>query len=65
MIVKITDEKDYDIEWDLAKQVIKEMHGIPVVIGRITPEADQLETSLDGSNGDDSGISLQMETGNF
>jgi len=63
MIVKITDEKDYDIEWDLAKQVIKEMHGIPVVIGRITPEADQLETSLDGSNGDDSGISLQMETG--
>ena len=64
MIVKLTGEKDYEIEWDLAKQVIREMKGIPVLIGRLdnsTAEPDS--TAEEAMQVTDSGISLQLETG--
>ena len=64
LIVKLTGEKDYEIEWDLAKQVIREMKGIPVLIGRLdnsTAEPDS--TAEEAMQVTDSGISLQLETG--
>jgi L,D-transpeptidase ErfK/SrfK len=64
MIVKLTEDQDYHIEWELAKQVIREMNGIPVVIGRVVLVAD--EQNVPGSGNEtasDNGISLQLETG--
>ncbi|MFT5134699.1 MAG: L,D-transpeptidase ErfK/SrfK [Gammaproteobacteria bacterium] len=64
MIVKLTDEKNYQIEWDLAKQVIREMKGIPVVIGRLESTLMQTEAELTNVTDEKaSGISLQLETG--
>ena len=64
MIVKLTDEKNYQIEWDLAKQVIREMKGIPVVIGRLESTLMQAEAELTNVTDEEaSGISLQLETG--
>ncbi len=64
MIVKLTGERKYQIEWDLAKQVIHEMVGIPVLIGRLNPAVSHaaLDSNeiADGSEG--GGISLQLET---
>ncbi len=65
MIVEVTGEDEYHIEWDLAKQVIREMKGIPVMIGRMASsmmqvEADPGNVDNDGGN---AGISLQLETG--
>ncbi len=65
MIVKLTEEQDYQIEWDLAKQVIKEMTGIPILIGRLTSSVTQIDAmneTLEEASGD-SGIDLQLETG--
>jgi len=64
MIVKLTDKNEYKIEWDLAKQVIREMKGIPIVIGRVTSPIMQAEAEIGRIDaGVDSGISLQLETG--
>ncbi len=38
MIVKMTSEGDYRVNWDLARKVIDEHTGIPVRIGRIIPK---------------------------
>ncbi|NKB37076.1 MAG: L,D-transpeptidase family protein [Gammaproteobacteria bacterium] len=64
MIVDLTGDTDYQIEWDLAKQVIHEMKGIPVLIGRLNFE-DVGVLSEDGESTDiqAKGISLQLETG--
>ena len=63
MIVKLTDDQDYQIEWELAKQVIREMNGIPIVIGRLSQT--QIDAGLDdvAETTIDKGISLQLETG--
>ncbi|MBT7952583.1 MAG: L,D-transpeptidase family protein [Gammaproteobacteria bacterium] len=63
MIVKLTDDQDYQIEWELAKQVIREMNGIPIVIGRLSQT--QIDAGLDdvAETTLDKGISLQLETG--
>ncbi len=65
MVVKLTDEEDYQIEWELAKRVIKEMIGIPIVIGRIVSTTMQAEADSNRFDGTevDGGISLQLETG--
>jgi L,D-transpeptidase ErfK/SrfK len=34
MIVNLTDDKDYEIDWELAEQVIQESTGVPVKIGQ-------------------------------
>ena len=65
MTVKLTAEKKYQIEWDLAKQVIKEMKGIPIVIGRVTTsplQSDSLENDLSKPEVA-MGIELQLEPG--
>jgi len=65
MIVKLTTEKKYQIEWNLAKQVIKEMKGIPIVIGRVTTsplQADSIENDLSKPEVT-TGIELQLESG--
>ena len=33
MLVRLTEERDYEIDWDLAKQVIRDRKGIPIEIG--------------------------------
>jgi len=65
MIVKLTGEDNYQVEWDLARQVISDMKGIPVVIGRIIPPTIQARADLSAtdSSASDTGISLQLETG--
>ncbi|MFQ5660039.1 MAG: L,D-transpeptidase family protein [Gammaproteobacteria bacterium] len=35
MLVKITNKRAYKVDWELAKRVIHDMKGIPVVIGRL------------------------------
>jgi L,D-transpeptidase ErfK/SrfK len=35
MLVSISNERKYDVNWDLAKQIIDEQAGIPVEIGRM------------------------------
>ena len=37
MVVNITSERKYTVDWNLAKRVINERKGIPVVIGRFLP----------------------------
>jgi L,D-transpeptidase ErfK/SrfK len=65
MIVQLTGEKEYQVEWDLAKQVVKEMKGIPVVIGRVTVGLAQTESSQNNLDEPESrgGIDLRLETG--
>ena len=62
MIVDLTDEENYRIEWDLAKKIIKEMKGIPIVIGRLKSSQLQAVTGEEPA-GLNEGISLQLETG--
>lgn len=35
LIVQMTEDRSYDVDWDLAKQVIQQARGVPIEIGRI------------------------------
>lgn len=48
MVVNITSERRYTINWDLAKQVINERKGIPVVIGRFLSSEQDVRTATVG-----------------
>ena len=64
MIVELTGDTGYQIEWDLAKQVIHEMKGIPVLIGRLNSGNTRVaQDEGENSNIQGVGISLQLETG--
>ena len=39
MLIDITDDTGYRVDWNLAKQVIHEMKGIPVAVGTINSPA--------------------------
>ena len=47
MLIKVTGERGYQVDWVLARSVIAESNGIPVEIGRIKPaeqeDGDQFE----------------------
>ena len=65
MIVGLTDEQDYEINWDLAKEVIRDARGIPVEIGRLkvtAPEfaADSEQKSI--PDRDANALELRLET---
>ena len=45
MVVNITSEHQYTIDWDLAKRVIDERKGIPIVIGRFLPSRDGVRSA--------------------
>lgn len=50
MVVNITTEHQYTIDWDLAKRVINERKGIPVVIGRFLPAQPDETTAATTEN---------------
>lgn len=60
MLIDITDDKDYRIDWSLAKQVIHEMNGIPVVIGSIKEPSGQIRTEKSGP--EHAAVKLRLET---
>ena len=65
MIVELTEDQDYEIEWELAKQVIHEMSGIPVLIGRIGTRELQASAAMEDITehvSTDGGINLLLET---
>ncbi len=45
MLIKITGEMAYEIDWELAKSVIAENNGIPVEVGQINP-VERLDSLL-------------------
>jgi L,D-transpeptidase ErfK/SrfK len=66
MIVNITNERDYEIDWDLAQQVVDNGNGVPVKIGRFI-ETEQQATSIDLNNElpeDNKGDSLDLRLDN-
>lgn len=64
MVVKITSERRYSIDWNLAKQVIEERKGIPVVIGRFLPTHADVRTATaekKDSGTSSKGLKLRLE----
>ena len=59
MLVNITQDNSYEIDWKLAQQVVDELRGIPVTIGRLK-EANDLSKDIDPRVVDR--MELQMET---
>jgi len=53
MIVKMTGEQKYDVDWDLANQVISKRDGIPVEVGIINPVVDEINTVIDNKTNND------------
>jgi len=47
MLVNLSNEQKYDVDWELAKKVISERDSIPVEIGRILDEPMQEYTAAD------------------
>ena len=45
MVVNITSERQYTIDWNLAKKVISERRGIPIVIGRFLTSHTDIRTA--------------------
>jgi L,D-transpeptidase ErfK/SrfK len=65
MVVNITSERLYTINWDLAKQVINERKGIPVVIGSFLSSQQDLRTATAGKEKTDlypNGLMLRLDS---
>jgi len=64
MVVKLTDNHDYYIDWNLAQAVIREHKGIPVEIGRLK-KTDMIAQSRDTKQADarDHKLDLKLESG--
>jgi L,D-transpeptidase ErfK/SrfK len=67
MVVASTDENAYQIDWQLARQVIQDAQGVPVEIGRLRaapagrgPTVAEGEASALSTTG---GLNLRLETG--
>lgn len=60
MLIDITDDNGYRIDWPLAKQVIHEMKGIPVVVGTVNEPPDKAGTDKSGNQ--ESVIKLRLDT---
>lgn len=59
ILVELTGESPYELDWDLAKQVIHEMKGVPIEVGRFVAATTQAEikNSNIGHN-----LDLRLET---
>ena len=64
MIVSMTEEESYRVDWDLARQVIRDRRGVPIEIGRFLPRAhDDSETrTADRRTGIDLRIDSRLST---
>ena len=60
MLIDITDDKDYRIDWSLAKQVIHEMNGMPVAVGSINEPPGETGPGIKG--GEQNAIKLRLDT---
>ena len=64
MLVSVSNEQKYDVDWELAKKVISERHGIPVQVGRILDEPMQEYAEADKVRRQSSNQPmLKLETG--
>ena len=66
MVVHITSEQKYTIDWDLAKRVINARNGIPVVIGRFLTSKPAVRTATAGEQKQDvfpDGLILRLDSG--
>jgi L,D-transpeptidase ErfK/SrfK len=70
MVVASTEENSYDIDWQMARQIIQEAHGVPVEIGRLrapvpavaaSGAAETLGDAADPADG--ASLRLRLETG--
>jgi len=65
MLVKLTEDRNYEFDWDLAKEVIREAKGTPVEVGRLITAPVMAEHEKHGrhiNNGDLQGVELKLET---
>ena len=65
MIVGLTNDQKYDINWDLAKEVIRDARGIPVEIGKLRMPAPGLVAGTKQelkSASDAKSLELRLET---
>jgi len=60
MLIDITDDNGYRIDWTLAKQVIHEMNGIPVAVGSINNIA--VSASAESADEKNNAVRLRLDT---
>ncbi len=65
MIIRLTDDHNYTVDWDRARQVIDQRNGIPVAIGMLTPAMEQplYADTVQYKNVSGNAIELKLETG--
>jgi L,D-transpeptidase ErfK/SrfK len=69
MVVASTEESAYEIDWQLARQVMESAQGVPVEIGRLKTSRSSFASSLAEGPGPapavpgSKGLSLRLETG--
>ena len=66
MVVHITSEQKYTIDWALAKRVIKERNGIPVMIGRFLASKQDVRTATASEEKSEvfpNGLILRLDSG--
>ena len=61
MLIDITDDNNYKVDWAMAKKVIHEMKGIPVVVGGINMTAGT-GTASDETATEQNSVKLRLDT---
>ena len=60
MLVNLTQENGYEIDWKLAQQAVDELRGVPVAIGRLKPVREMV---VEKDSGIVDRLQLRMESG--
>jgi L,D-transpeptidase ErfK/SrfK len=58
-LIDLTEGRNYEIDWGLAKRVVSELQGVPVVIGRISAQEQPV---ADSSLTDPASVRLKLDT---
>ena len=58
-IVAMTEEQSYQVDWELARQVIRDGRGVPIEVGRFLVKSADADTRTAGN---DRALDLRMET---
>ena len=62
MLIDITGDRPYDVDWRLARRVVKERNGIPVVIGTLRVAAAGTLVEAPAPAEPEEGVNLRLET---
>ena len=64
IIIKVTGDNRYEVDWNLVDKIVAEEKGIPVAIGVFVPEEEEPDDQMAATQAQNNTISPEIKGGN-